>query len=200
MDYGGINIYSLKVERRDNNIKARKLRRNGIIPASIYGRNLKESVLIQIPLPDVNGLLGKVSKGNRLTIEVDGQKYNVIFKNITREPVRQQVEHIEFQHIVADEAVNSVVKVVLTNKEKNENIIQQHIEEIPYNALPRNFVQEIVLDVEGLKAGSIVKIEDLDIAKNQNIRLTIPEDTVIVTVAERKRMLIEEETDEEQDS
>ena len=93
-----------------------------------------------------------------------------------------------------------MVKVVLTNKEKNENIIQQHIEEIPYNALPRNFVQEIVLDVEGLKAGSIVKIEDLDIAKNQNIRLTIPEDTVIVTVAERKRMLIEEETDEEQDS
>lgn len=155
--------------------------------------------MIQIPLTDVNCLLSKVSKGNRMTIEVEDEKYNVIFKNITHEPVRQQVEHIEFQHIVADEAVNSVVKVVLTNKEKSQSIIQQHIDEIPYKALPRNFVQEIVIDVDGMKAGTIVKIEDLDIAKNEDIKLAIPEDTIIVTVAEKKRMVMEE-TDEEQGS
>ncbi|MEA5136021.1 MAG: 50S ribosomal protein L25 [Candidatus Fimivivens sp.] len=194
---GGITIYNLIVERRDN-IKAKKLRSKGVVPASIYGRNLKESILIQIPKTDVNGFLGKVSKGQKLTIELDGQKYNAIYKNITRDPIKQQIQQIEFQHIVADEAVNSVVKVVLINRDKNQNIIQQLIEEIPYNALPKNFVDEVVIDLDGIKAGSVVKIEDLDIAKNENIRLAIPEDTVIITVAERKRASIEETVNEAQ--
>jgi large subunit ribosomal protein L25 len=91
-----------------------------------------------------------------------------------------------------------VVKVVLINRDKNQNIITQLIEEIPYNALPKNFVDEVVIDLDGIKAGSVIKIEDLDIFKNENIRLTIPEDTVVLTVAERKRAVIEEKVDEEQ--
>ncbi|WMJ85211.1 50S ribosomal protein L25 [Oscillospiraceae bacterium MB24-C1] len=199
VDFGGITIYNLIVERRDN-IKAKKLRSKGIVPASIYGRNLEESILIQIPQTNVNSFLGKVSKGSRLTVEVDGKKYNTIFKNITREPIKQQIEQIEFQHIVADEAVNSVALVGLINRDKNQNMIQQHVEEIPYNALPKDFIQDIVIDLDGIKAGSIIKVEDLDIAKNGNIRITIPEDTIVLTVAERKRAAIEEKTDEEQEA
>ena len=195
-------MYNLKAERRDQSMKARQLRRKGIIPASIYGNHLKESILIQIPLADVSRFLSKASKGNTLTIEVDGEKYNVLFKEIAYEAISQQVEHIEFQHIVADEAVNSVIKVVLANRESNQNLVQQHIEEIPYNALPKHFVQEIVIDLDGMKAGSSVKIKDLDIAQNENIRLAIPEDTVIVTVAELRRAVAEdtEGEEEEQDS
>lgn len=180
-------MYNLKAELRDNSMKAKQLRREGIIPATIYGRNLKESVLIQIPLADVSRFLSKASKGNTLTLEMNDEKYNVLFKEITREPVSHQVEQIEFQHIVADEAVNSVMKVVLANRDKNQNLVQQHIEEIPYNALPRHFVPEVVIDLDGMKAGSSVKVGDLDVAKNENVKLTIPEDTLIVTVAEPKR-------------
>ncbi|MDF3005935.1 MAG: ribosomal rRNA E-loop binding protein Ctc/L25/TL5 [Oscillospiraceae bacterium] len=86
----------------------------------------------------------------------------------------------------------------MINRDKNQNIITQLIEEIPYNALPKNFVDEVVIDLDGIKAGSVIKIEDLDIFKNENIRLTIPEDTVVLTVAERKRAVIEEKVDEEQ--
>ena len=86
----------------------------------------------------------------------------------------------------------------MINRDKNQNIITQLIEEIPYNALPKNFVDEVVIDLDGIKAGSVIKIEDLDIFKNVNIRLTIAEDTVVLTVAERKRAAIEEKVDEEQ--
>lgn len=179
-------MYNLKAERRDKSIKAKKLRRNGIIPALIYGRNLKETILIQIPFADVNRFLSRASKGNTLIIEVDDEKYNVLLKEVAYESVSQQVEQIEFLHIVEDEAVNSVVKVVLVNREKNPNLIQQHIEEIPYNALPRHFVPEVIIDLDGMKAGSFVKLGDLDIAKNENIKLTLPEDTVVLGVAELK--------------
>ena len=45
-------MYNLKAEPRDNSLKAKQLRRKGIIPASIYGHDIKNSVLIQIPLAD----------------------------------------------------------------------------------------------------------------------------------------------------
>ena len=41
----------LKAEYRDMNIKAKKLRKMGLVPCSIYGIDLEESVHIQIPYP-----------------------------------------------------------------------------------------------------------------------------------------------------
>ncbi|MEM1484371.1 50S ribosomal protein L25 [Oscillospiraceae bacterium PP1C4] len=195
-------MYNLEAKHRDKGVKAKKLRSEGIIPASIYGRNLKESILIQILLTDVNRLLRTVSKGSALTIGIGNEKYNVLLKKISREPVSQQVEQIEFQHIVADEAVNSVMKVVLANKDKNQNLIHQHIEEIPYNALPKHFVQEVIIDLDGMKAGSFVKVDDLEIVKNENIKLLIPEDTLVVSVAELKRAAAQDvdPDNEEQDA
>lgn len=185
-------MYSLKAEPRDNSLKAKQLRRKGIIPASIYGHDIKNSVLIQIPLADANRLLSKVSRGNTLNIEMKDKTYNVLLKEIDRAPVSQQVEHIDFQHLNANEAVNSVITVVLTNREKNQNLIQQHVDEIPYHALPKDFVQEVVIDLAGMEVGTSVKVGDLDIAKNENIRITIPEDTIIVSVSEMKRIMEEE--------
>lgn len=191
-------MYNLVAKPRDTSRSAKKLRSEGIIPASIYGRNLKESVHVQIPLTDVKRLLNTFSKGSTLTVEVDDHKYNVLFKEITRQSITQQIEQIEFQHIVADEAVNSVMKVILANREKNQHLVQQHIEEIPYNALPRHFIQEIIIDLDTIKVGSSVKVGDLDIAQNENIKLMIPEDTAIVSVSELKRVVLQEETDAEE--
>lgn len=173
------------------------MRREGIIPALIYGKSLKESILIQIPLGDLNRFLSTASKGSTLTIEVDGEKYNVLFKEITYEAISQRVEHIEFQLLVADEAINSVARVVLANRESNPNIIQQQIEEIPYNALPKHFVQEVVINLEGMEPGSSVKLADLDIAKNENIRITIPQDTVILSINDPKKIAVDVEAEED---
>ena len=193
-------MFNLKAQLRDTNMKAKQLRNKGIIPASIYGRNLKESIMIQIPIADANQLLSKLSTGSTLTVQVDKEKYNALFKNITRDPVNQKIQQIEFQHIVSDEAVNNVIKVVLTNRDKNQNIIHQQVEEIPYNALPKAFIQAIVIDLDGIQAGTTIKIEDLDIAKNENIKISMPEDTVILTVAEKKKMEADEDSEEQQEA
>ena len=154
--------------------------------------------MIQIPTRDVNRFLTKVSKGDILKIEVkDNEEYNVLFKEISHHPVTRQVEHVEFQHIVADEPVNSVVNVILANREMNQNVVQQHIEEIPYNALPKDFIEDIVIDVKGMEAGNTITVGDLDAAKNDKIRILIPEDTVVLTVSEPVRVVLEDEEETE---
>lgn len=188
----------LKAEYRDMNIKAKKLRKMGLVPCSIYGIDLEESVHIQIPLSDVSRFLNRKLKGSTLTIDVGDKKYNVLYKNVSREAPSQQIEHLEFQHLVADEAINSVVQIVLLNKEKNPNMVQQHIEEIPYNALPAHLVEQVTIDLDGMEPGTSVKIEDLDIAKNENIKLLVPEDTLILNVVEAGRTAGPADEDEEE--
>ena len=190
-------MYSLKAEHRDQTIKAKKLRRMGIVPCCIYGINLEESVPIQIPLTDINRFLNQKSKGSTLTIDVGDQNYNVLFKEISHQPATLQVEHLEFQHLVADEAINSVAQVVLINKDKNPNMIQQHIEEIPYNALPSHLVEKITIDLDGIEAGSSIKIEDFDIAKDENIKLLIQPDAMVLNVIDMSRTSAADETQEE---
>ncbi|MFY9377185.1 MAG: 50S ribosomal protein L25 [Peptococcia bacterium] len=184
---------NIKAELRDQSIKAKKLRRMGKVPACIYGSNLEESVLIQISQTDINSLLSTKTRGNALTIEVNGKKYNVLFKDYSRQPVSNQVEHVDFQNLVADEPVNSVAQIVVLNRDENENVIQQHIEEVPYSALPSHLVERISINVAAMEVGSSVTVGDLEIAKDENITLLVPEDTLVLNVVEKTRAVVDVE-------
>lgn len=84
-------MYSLKVERRSKDVKAKKLKREGIIPSSIFGGDLKESLLIQIPESEARKLLKVKGRGGNLEIECEGKKYNVIIEHISQ---NQMTHHI----------------------------------------------------------------------------------------------------------
>ncbi|HHY52898.1 MAG TPA: 50S ribosomal protein L25 [Clostridiales bacterium] len=186
----------LKAEYRDTKVKAKKLRKMGFVPCTIYGGDLKESVHIQIPFPDINRFVSRKLKGSTLTIDLGDKQYNVLYKNISRSAPNLEIEHLEFQHLIADEPVNSVMQVVLLNKDKNPNLIQLHIEEIPYNALPSHLMESVTIDLDRMGPGTVVKVEDLDIVNNPNIKLLIPADTVILSVSEPNKASGDEQTAE----
>lgn len=192
-------MYHLNAEHRDQTKKAKQLRRMELVPASIYGGSLKESVLIQLALPDVNRFLSTKLKGSTLTITLGGKKYPVLFKEISREVTRNEVQHLEFQSLVADEAINSVAQVILINREKNPNLIQQHIEEIPYNALPSHLVEKITIDVAGMEAGTSIKLEDLEIAQNEDIRILVAPDTMVVNVVDMSKTAPAQDAQDEEE-
>lgn len=185
-------MYNLKAEIRDMKVKAKRLRNEGKIPATIYGKNLEEPILLQIEKADVNHFYSKLSKGNTLKINTGKDSYDVLFKEIALEPISQNVEHIEFQNLVVGDTMNTVSKVIVQNKDNNKNNISLHTEEIPYSSEPKYFVSEVVIDVENLEAGTTITLGDLDISKNENLKLTLPDDTLILSVDEPVVMTDEE--------
>ena len=154
----------------------------GIIPGCIYGGKLKESLPIQIAAGDVQRFMKTNAKGSALTIELEDKKYNVLLKDIDENYIGDSIIHLGFQSLVADEAVNSVVRVEIINKEKNPNLIQQIVEEIPYSALPSHLVERITIDVDGMEPGKSVRIEDLDLYKDENIKISLDPDTTVLNV------------------
>ncbi|MDD2362029.1 MAG: 50S ribosomal protein L25 [Oscillospiraceae bacterium] len=191
-------MFILKSENRDTESKPKQLRRNGIIPGVLYGKNLKESVSIQIPQSEVMRFLQTNSTGSRVELMVGNKKHMALLREVTYIPTTNLVEHLSFQALQADEAVDSTARIVLVNKDKVSGMVQQQLSDISYRALPLYLVDRIEVDLEGLKEGDSIRIGDLDVVKNPNIEVLTPLDVMVASVVD-SRVLIQKTEDEEEE-
>ena len=139
----------IKVEKRDENKKAKQLRRAGIVPCCVYGGDLKESVSIQITKKDAEQIFRTMQEGSKLQIELDGKTKTVQIKERTRDIFNGATEHIQFQVLRADQKVNSVAHILLKNVDMVPGVLDQLVFEVPFNSLPKDMVDTATIDLEG---------------------------------------------------
>lgn len=178
-------MYSVKAENRNPDMKVKKLRESGIVPGCVYGGSLSETLNIQIPIKEVVQLLKAKTIGGQVVVNVEGNKLLGLLKEIGTHPVSNQIEHLSFQSLVANELVTSTARIVLKNEDKIIDFIRQSLSDVSYKAFPSHLVEEIDIDVQGMKAGSSLKVEDLAIAKNKNVEILTPLDTVVIAIVEQ---------------
>ena len=99
--------------------------------------------------------------------------------------------------LVADEPVNAVAQIVLLNEESVSDIVRQTLFEIPIRALPANLIEEIRIDLTGMKAGTAMRVEDLDIAKNEDVELLTHMDVMVFHIIDKTSIKEEEPAAEE---
>ena len=154
---------TLKAEKRNLAIKAKKLRREGYVTGNVFGKEMKESIPVQMDKSTVDRLLKTCGKGSQIMLEIEGESYNVLIKDVEFNPLKGQIDEIDFQALVSNEKVHSVAEVVLLGHEKiTEGVIQQHLEEISYRALPAALVDKVKIDVGsttdlGISESSLIK-------------------------------------------
>ncbi|OUQ25632.1 50S ribosomal protein L25/general stress protein Ctc [Lachnoclostridium sp. An131] len=188
---------TLKAEKRDMTTKAKKLRREGYVTGVIYGREMKESIPLKMEKPAVERVLKTGGKGSQVMLEVDGQTYDALIKEIDYDSLKGQLLEVDFQALVSNEKVHSVAEIILLNHEAvQEGVIQQMLQEVSYRALPADLVDKIKIDVSSMKVGDTLKVEDLEIAKNPEIDLQTPLDAAVATVIEVRTAPAEDESEE----
>lgn len=174
---------TLKAEKRDMSIKAKKLRREGFVTGCIFGREMKESIPLKMEKADVEKLLKVENKGGQVMLEVDGQTYDALIKEVDYNPLKGYVDEIDFQALVSTEKVHSVVEVVLENHDKiAEGVLQESLEEIAYKALPADLVDEVRVDVGDMKIGDVIRVKDLPIYADKKITIMTDPDAVVVAL------------------
>lgn len=89
---------TLKTQVRDENAKAKQLRRGGIIPAVLFGKHLEKSISIQMPAKDVEQFLRFNSVGSRVDLVVGKKKYMALLKDVTLTPLIRAAEHLSFKN------------------------------------------------------------------------------------------------------
>ena len=188
---------TLKAEKRDMSIKAKKLRREGFVTGCIFGREMKETIPLKMLKGDVEKLLKTEGKGGRVALTVDGQTYDALIKEVDFNPLKGGVDEMDFQALVSTEKVHSSAEIHLINADKLvAGVPQQMLHEVDFKALPSALVEKIELDIGDLKVGDTIRVADLDIAKDKDVDLTTDPETTVVTVTEVRGAAAEAEDED----
>lgn len=176
---------TLKVQKRDMETKAKKLRREGFITGNLFGKEIEGSIPLKIERLEAERTLRGCMKGTQIMLDVEGKMYDVLIKEIDFDATKNQTLEIDFQALVSNEKVHSVAEIHLVNLEKlSSGVPQQMLQEISFKALPAALVEKVEVDVGPLKIGDTVRVADLPIAKDKDVDLMTDLDATVVTITE----------------
>lgn len=167
--------------------QVRALRREGLLPAVIYGHHMAEQVMICLNLHDVSQMLPRISSSQIVTVDVDGKRHATLVREKQRHPVTGVLMHIDFQAVRMDEKIRVMVAIETRGEApavKNFNGIPViNREQLEVEALPGNLPGSIVVDLTTLEEiGASISVRDLDLPADVVV-LEDPEETVIVITA-----------------
>ena len=189
---------TLKAEKRSMDVKAKRLRREGYVTGNVFGREIEGSIPVKMLKTEVDKLLKTEHKGSQVMLDVEGQTYDALIKEVDFNPLAGRVDEIDFQALVKDEVVHSVAEIVLVNHDKLESgVLQQQLEEVSYKALPSALVDKVEIDVAELHIGDTIKVKDLSLAQDKDVHLVTDPETTVVTVTESHIAIADDEDSEE---
>lgn len=182
--------YELKAETRERVGKgsSRELRRNGLIPAVIYG-DKQAPVSIALSTKEVTM---KIHAGGFMTtvatIDVNGEKIRVLPKDYQLDPVRDFTMHVDFLRVSKDSQVTVEVPVHFENEEKSPglkaggvlNIVRHEVE---LNVSANDIPEFLSVDLSGLKVGDAVHISNIKLPKGATPVITDRDFTIATIVA-----------------
>ena len=155
--------------------EARRLRRQGLIPAVLYGSG-KPAVSIAV---DEHALRAAVGTGAGLhavldvVIEGQSQPHVAIVKDYELNKVKHIVAHVDFQEIKLTELIESNVTVSIEGTpvgvSLNGGLLDIVTREVTVSALPTDMPEHFTLNVEALDVGDVFRVADLEVPANVTI-------------------------------
>ena len=179
---------------------ARRLRREGLIPATLYGREA-EPVSVAVDARELHSALHTEAGVNALiTLEVEGgESLLTMAKEIQRHPFRSEYYHVDFLAISLTEKVGADVTIQFEGEpvgvHLNGGIIETLRNSVSIEALPQEIPSAITLDISDLDIGDTLKISDLP--ELAGVEVLDDPDAPVVTVVIPAAAIVEEELEEE---
>jgi len=168
-----MNEVNLTAHRRQETGKqrAKKMRREGQIPAVLYGHG-QPAISLFINSAELIPLFKLASHDNviiNLELAEDKKQLKALLRQVQTEPMRNTLLHIDFQEILLTEKIRVHVPVVVTGEAdgvKNEGgSLEQILHSVEISCLPTDIPEKIVVDVSALKLGQTLHISDIRLEK-----------------------------------
>lgn len=190
---------TLKTTKRNPEVKAKKLRRDGFATGVLYGREMDENIPLQFSAVDASRFIKSHKEGSQVILDFGDTKTSAIVKNIDYDAMKRQVMALDFQALVAGEAISTTVPVKLENEGAVQGFVDQELTEIHYKADPAHLLEPIEIDLIKFHTGDALYVKDLGL-EEKGAQLITPADSLIFHIADHaKNMEIaEDETADEE--
>ena len=168
---------------------SRRLRQAGKVPGIIYGGKATATNIAIDHNPLFHSLRVESFHSSILDMELDGTAERVLLRDVQWHPYKQQVLHIDFQRIAADQKIQIRIPLHFKNQElspavKTSAAIVSHIvNDIEISCLPADLPSFIEVDLVTLEVGKAVHVKDLILPNGVTAVLSGKENPVIVTAA-----------------
>lgn len=167
---------------------ARSLRRDGRVPAVIYG-HARAPQALSVDARELSRLLDKVSAETTvIELAVDGTTSRTLIRDIQRHPVKRAIIHVDFQELVAGELVTVNIPLVITGTSigvrLSAGILTQVMSELECRVDPANIPNRIEVDVTNVNVGGSIHVSDLTIPAGLEV-LADEGDTVLTVSASK---------------
>ena len=171
---------------------ARKLRAAGKTPAVIYGHG---NATRHISLPARETMLALRTKNAILELKIDGKTELVLVKSAQKEPVKQEIEHVDLIEVKKGEKVHVEVPVHIIGEPMGGTVIDVVHSTVAMEAEATNIPEYVELHVSKENpAGHHYTVADLDAPSNVTLELAADENVAVVT--ETRAAVVEETTTE----
>ncbi len=171
------------------------LRKNGLVPAELYGHNLA-NIHLTVSAKEFFRVFKQAGESTVINLVFGGaeelkgeKKFNVLIHDISRDPLTDEFSHIDFYAVKMDEKIKTKVSVVFVGeapavKEKG-GILVKAIQEIEVEALPADLPHNIEVNLGSLAdIGSTISVKDINIGSKAKILINA--EAVIASVIKQK--------------
>lgn len=176
---------------------ARRLRREGKLPAIIYGRS--DTMPITLDEHDFYQTFKQISESTIITIKTPGKDLDVLLKAYDEDIATGHLRHVDFYAIESGSLLRTNVQVQLVGNApgvREGGVLQSQIHEVEVECLPKDIPEHFELDISGLQIGDTLHVGDLP--DLDGVKVLNSEDQTITLVA-TTREEIEEEAEEEEE-
>lgn len=176
--------------------KVRFLRRQGIIPTHLFGRNV-ESLALQCDAAQLKQVLKQAGRTRLISLKLDKVKQprNVVVREIQKNPLTGDLVHVDFYQVSMTEKIKTDIPIVLVGEapalKSKENMLFQELNNLTIECLPDQTPPSIELDVS-LFTEAEQAIHVKDIILGEGITVLIDPEQMVVKISKRHIEKVEE--------
>lgn len=176
--------------------KLKRLRREGILPANIFGPDFK-SESISVNLKEFLKTYRIARETGVVTVQLDKKEIPTLIKYLQKHPVTDQLLHVDFRKIDLSKKVLTDVPVKTTGVSEavsqKGGVLLIQSDALTVEALPNDIPTAIEVDISVLKEiGSEIKVSDL--ARSAKFEFKMPDEKVVVSVVAHKEESVTPDT------
>lgn len=192
---------TVECNKRPEGSKPRALRREGLIPAALYGHDGANSVSLTIPAKEAQMLLRKAAINNTLIdLKVPDMSWEgkALIREVQAHPWKRTLNHLSFFTVGKNQKVELVVPVIVTGKaagSKQGGIVEQIMTELNISCAADKIPESIEINVANFEIGTILHVGEIVLPEGVNV-LDDPERTAITVVLPAKPVTDAEEGEE----
>ncbi|MEQ8840860.1 MAG: 50S ribosomal protein L25 [Acidimicrobiales bacterium] len=158
-------LLAAETGRDEGTRSSRRLRREGRVPAVVYGLDA-DPVTVSVAWPDLRAALTTDAGTNAvITLEIDGVEQLSIVRDIQRHPVRRDVIHVDFLRVTADQQIEAEVPIVLIGEAlevtRANGMVDQTLYHLTVSAKPAEVPDEIEVDISEMVLGDSIHVGEL---------------------------------------